>query len=98
MKDDPLIEDVNTLLSEQASADLFSGAILVAHHQQILLTAACGYAIHPNIFSNQVDTKFNIASVTKMLTAVAVMRLVAEGKLDLHVPVALLPSGFAPCW
>lgn len=93
MNDDTLIEKVNKLLNElastnaAASADLFSGTVLVAHHQQPILTAACGYALHPNIQSNRVDTKFNIASVTKMLTAVAVMRLVAEGKLDLHVPV-----------
>jgi D-alanyl-D-alanine carboxypeptidase len=94
LNDDTLIEKVNKLLNESAStnaaasADLFSGTVLVAHHQQPILTAACGYALHPNILPNRVDTKFNIASITKMLTAVAVMRLVAEGKLDLHVPVA----------
>jgi D-alanyl-D-alanine carboxypeptidase len=88
LNDDALIENVNALLNEQAAADLFSGAVLVAHHQQPILMTACGYAIQPNILANRVDTKFNLASVTKMLTAVAVMRLVAEGKLDLHVPVS----------
>jgi CubicO group peptidase (beta-lactamase class C family) len=53
-----------------------------------ILTAARGYALHPEILLNRPDTKFNIASVTKMLTAVAIMQLVAAGKLDLHTPVA----------
>lgn len=33
------------------------------------------------------STLFNIASVTKTFTATTIMRLVAEGKIDLHAPV-----------
>lgn len=88
MSDDELIERVQMLLDEQAAADRFSGAVLVAQQQKMLLSAACGYAIQPHIVRNQPDTKFNLASVTKMLTAMAVLQLVARGKLDLHTPVA----------
>jgi len=63
--------------------------VLVARDEQILLAEARGYAVHPNLLANQPDTKFNIASVTKMLTATAVMKLVQAGKLDLHTPVAV---------
>jgi CubicO group peptidase (beta-lactamase class C family) len=86
LNDTELIEKVHALLDTQAAADRFSGAVLVAHNNQPLVTAARGYAIHPNVLPNQPDTKFNIASITKMLTAVAVMQLVAGGKLDLHTP------------
>ena len=88
MNDAELIEQVHALLDDQAATDSFSGAVLVARDHQPILTMARGYAIHPNVLANQPDTKFNIASVTKMLTAVAVMRLVADGKLDLHTPVS----------
>jgi CubicO group peptidase (beta-lactamase class C family) len=88
LSDDELFEQVNALLDAQASSDQFSGSVLVAHHHQPILTAARGYAVHPNLWPNQPNTKFNVASVTKMLTAVAILRLVAEGRLDLHVPVA----------
>ncbi len=88
MNDHEFIEKVNSLLDEQEAADKFSGSVLVARGNQLILTAARGYAIHPNVLRNQPDTKFNIASVTKMFTAIAVMQLVAQGKLDLHVPVA----------
>ena len=82
MNDTELIEKVQMLLDVQAAADRFSGSVLVAHERQIILAMARGYAIHPDVLPNRPDTKFNIASVTKMLTAVAVMKLVAAGKLD----------------
>ena len=88
MNDHKFTEKVHILLDEQEAADKFSGSVLVARGDQLILTAARGYAIHPNVLRNQPDTKFNIASVTKMFTAIAVMQLVAQGKLDLHVPVA----------
>lgn len=83
-----LAEKVHVLLDHHTAVDQFSGALLIAHEHQPILTTARGFAIHPDVLPNQSDTKFNIASVTKMLTAVAVMQLVAAGKLDLHTPVA----------
>jgi len=79
LNDVELIEKVQALLDAQAAADRFSGSVLIAHEDQTILTTARGYAIHPNVLPNQPDTKFNIASVTKMLTAAAVMQLVAAG-------------------
>ncbi len=87
MNDTELIERVHALLDAQATADHFSGAVLIAHGDQPLVTTARGYAIHPNVLLNQPNTKFDIASVTKMFTAVAVMQLVASGKLDFHTPI-----------
>lgn len=37
---------------------------------------------------NKVDTKFQIASVTKQFTAMLIMQLVAENKLELHKPIS----------
>ena len=88
MTDDELIDKTQAFLDEQEAADKFSGAVLIAHHNRPILKTARGYAIRPQILRNQSDTKFNIASVTKMFTAIAVMQLVAKGKLDLHVPIS----------
>lgn len=88
MTDDELINKVQILLDEQESADRFSGAVLIAHHDQPILTEARGFAIQPKILRNQPNTKFNIASVTKMFTAIAVLQLVAKGDLDLYTPIA----------
>lgn len=83
-----LVAQIHALLDSRAADDSFSGAVLVARDDQLLLKTARGFAIHPNIQPNQPDTKFNLASVTKMLTAIAVMQLVAGGVLDLHTPIA----------
>jgi D-alanyl-D-alanine carboxypeptidase len=89
LTDDELIQKVQIFLDEQESADKFSGAVLVANNHRPILTTARGYAIRPEILRNQPDTKFNIASVTKMFTAIAIMQLVATEKLDLHVPISI---------
>lgn len=88
MVDGELVHQAQVFLDEQESTDQFSGAVLVAHNNQPILTTARGYAIRPDILRNQPDTKFNIASVTKMFTAIAVMQLVEKEKLDLHVPIS----------
>ena len=42
---------------------------------------------------NETDTKFQIASLTKSFTAMLIMQLVNEGKLDLQKPIsAYLPD------
>jgi D-alanyl-D-alanine carboxypeptidase len=89
LTDNELIQKIQTFLDEQESADKFSGTVLVAHNNQPILTTARGYAIRPAILRNQPDTKFNVASVTKMFTAIAVMQLVEKAKLDLHVPISI---------
>lgn len=88
LKDSELIEKVETFLDTLAAADQFSGAVLIARENRPLLTTARGYAVHPQVLLNRPNTKFNIASVTKMLTAAAVLKLVAEGKLNLHTPIS----------
>lgn len=89
MIDSELIHKVQSFLDEQEFVDKFSGAVLIAHSNQPILKTARGYAIHPEILRNKPDTKFNIASVTKMFTAIAIMKLVEKEKLKLHVPISV---------
>lgn len=66
----------------------FRGAVLVAKDGKVLHRAAYGYADESNKRPNKVDTQFLLGSLTKSFTAVTVMQLVDEGKLDLHVPLS----------
>ncbi len=43
---------------------------------------------------NKTDTKFQIASITKPFTSMLIMQLVAENKLDLHVPISTYLPNF----
>ena len=65
----------------------FSGAILVAHNDSILEMRAYGLSSIEYGIENKVDTKFNIASITKMITAVATLQLYESGKVELKKPI-----------
>jgi CubicO group peptidase (beta-lactamase class C family) len=60
----------------------FSGVVLVARDGKPVLEHAYGYADTDTRARNRVDTKFNLASVGKTFTAVAVAQLVQAGKLS----------------
>ncbi len=64
------------------------GAVaLVARHGKIALTEAAGWRDVENKKPMQVDSIFQIMSMTKNFTGVSVMMLVEEGKIDLKRPI-----------
>lgn len=65
----------------------FSGAILVAHNDKIIEKRAFGLASIEYGKENKLETKFNIASITKMITAVATLQLYEDGKVELKEPI-----------
>ena len=65
----------------------FSGAILIAHNDKITEKRAFGLASIEYGIENRLDTKFNIASITKLITAVATLQLYENGKVGLRVPI-----------
>jgi CubicO group peptidase (beta-lactamase class C family) len=62
--------------------DTFSGAILIARNDQVLLNKAYGMADQKNGIPNRTDTKFNLGSMNKMFTSVAIAQLAQAGKLS----------------
>lgn len=62
----------------------FSGAVLLAYHEEILWEAAFGMADQSQDIPNQTGTLFNLGSMNKMFTAVAIMQLVEQGSLSLE--------------
>jgi len=65
----------------------FRGVVLVAKEGKVLFNSAYGNADDSNNILNTIDKKFMIGSLTKSFTAVMVMKLVDEGKLDLNAPL-----------
>ncbi len=61
----------------------FSGAVLVAVNGNIIYNDAFGYANIEEHILNTSDTKFRIASFTKPFTAMLILQLVEDGKLQL---------------
>lgn len=70
-----------------AAATGFSGVLRVRVDDHVEFEAAYGEADRARGLPNTVDTRFGIASGTKTLTALTVMRLVEQGALTLATPV-----------
>src|SRR6478672_10474217 len=85
-------------LRELAASDEFSGVVLLAKDGKPFLLEAVGLADREFAVSNRTDTKFNIGSINKIFTQVAVAQLAAEGKLALtdtirkHLPDSRVPE------
>jgi D-alanyl-D-alanine carboxypeptidase len=84
-------------LDRIAAADGFSGSVCLARGDSTLLLRAWGSADREAGVRNRPDTRFTIASVGKMFTAVAVAQLIEAGKLRFDDPAArYVPNWLAP--
>jgi CubicO group peptidase (beta-lactamase class C family) len=70
-------------LDARANDDRFSGVLLVAREGSVVLQEARGFADAERRVPLAVDTSFNLASASKMFTAVAVAQLAQAGRLRL---------------
>jgi CubicO group peptidase (beta-lactamase class C family) len=68
---------------EYVDAGLFSGVVLVARGDQVVYQKAFGFADRTFKIPNRIDTKFHIASLSKPITATAVLMLADRGKLSI---------------
>jgi CubicO group peptidase (beta-lactamase class C family) len=68
------------------------GAMRISRDGEVLMERAYGYASVQLGVANRPETRFHIASMTKMFTAAAIVRLVGEGRLDLRAH----PSAYRP--
>lgn len=83
----PMKNRLNPLLLEQSQEDKFSGVVLIQRDNERLFEGAYGYANRSWKIKNRVDTRFRIASISKMFTAVAALQLIEQGKLRLDTRV-----------
>lgn len=79
------IEDrIQDLIDERGIPGI---SITVAADNQLLYAKGFGYSDVENLVPATSETRYRTASIAKSMTAVAIMSLVEEGKLDLDVPV-----------
>lgn len=71
------------VLDRHEAEGFFSGAVLVTHGTDELLAEARGFSHRGFAVPNTLDTRFDTASLGKLLTAAAVFRLVDRGLLGL---------------
>jgi CubicO group peptidase (beta-lactamase class C family) len=73
----------------------FSGVVLFARVENVLFYRAYGWVCRRYYVSNNTDTRFNLASASKMFTSVVIAKLVEGGRLlfndPIGCPVRLIP-------
>ena len=88
-----MLDEIGRHLAGAAERDEFSGVVLVAKGGRTILHRAYGLADRSWRIPNRLNTKFNLASMNKMFTAVAIAQLIEQGKLRLDDTLAtLLPD------
>jgi CubicO group peptidase (beta-lactamase class C family) len=93
LDDARIAEIVRAKVKEAADSDKFSGVVLVAHGDQVLVHDVYGYADREQNRLNTKNTPFATYSLGKMFTSVAIAQLVSQGKLSWDDTLAkVLPS------
>jgi CubicO group peptidase (beta-lactamase class C family) len=94
LTDAEVVAQLRAYLERLAARDVFSGTVLLAKGGTPLYSAAFGEANKDFGVRNTVETKFNLGSMNKMFTAVAVMQLVEAGKVSLEDTLGrFMPAG-----
>ena len=82
-----MIEFLDKYLDNLVSKDRFSGTVLIAKDGKPFYERVYGLACKRYEIPNRIDTKFNLGSMNKMFTGVAIMQLAEQGKVSLRDPV-----------
>lgn len=85
---------LDTLLRSLQSKNGFNGTVLVAQYGKVIYSGAFGYKTITTHDTLTTQTPFQLASVSKTLTSVAVLQLVEKGILHLDDSITTLIPGF----
>ncbi|HXV75734.1 MAG TPA: serine hydrolase [Candidatus Polarisedimenticolaceae bacterium] len=90
------LEQADEELQRLAESNAFSGVVLVARGGRPDWVRAYGMADKERKIPNRPDTRFDVGSITKDFTAVAILQLVEQGKVELDAPISRYLDGFPP--
>jgi CubicO group peptidase (beta-lactamase class C family) len=88
LTNEQIARELKAFTDKLAAADVFSGTVLLAKDGVPVFKAAYGIANKDFNAPNRIDTKFNLGSMNKMFTAVAIAQLVERGKLSFDDPLS----------
>jgi CubicO group peptidase (beta-lactamase class C family) len=83
-----ILEKLEQHLSVRSQQEEFSGVVSLEQGGQTIFDGAYGYAHRGFKIRNQLNTRFRMASISKLFTAVATLQLIEVGRLDFHTQVA----------
>jgi CubicO group peptidase (beta-lactamase class C family) len=92
--DRQIARDLGALMQRLAEADAFSGTVALAKNGVMVFQGAYGQADRNFGVANRIDTKYNLGSMSKMFTAVAIAQLVERRLLSYDDPLSKFLSSF----
>jgi D-alanyl-D-alanine carboxypeptidase len=95
---DPVVEALTDYLDRAVDTERFRGAVEVRRGEEVLLRRGFDYADPRSGVKNGPNTRFRIASVTKQVTALAVLVLQERGKLRVTDSVCVHLPACPPHW
>jgi CubicO group peptidase (beta-lactamase class C family) len=81
------VEQIDELINTYQEYGKFNGSVLVSDQGKIIYKKGFGMANMEWDISNKANTKHRLGSITKQFTAMLILQLAAEGKLDLQAPI-----------
>jgi CubicO group peptidase (beta-lactamase class C family) len=84
LNESAMARELDAFIQELVAQDKFSGAVLMAKDERPIFQKAYGLASKEFNVPNQTNTKFNVASMGKMFTGIAVAQLAEQGKLSFN--------------
>ena len=81
------LEELHQYLLKKSNVNEFSGVLMIAKNGTPIFKEAYGYASKENDISNKIDTKFNLGSINKTFTTVAIAQLMEKGELSIDDPI-----------
>ena len=81
-------------VAQLAAEDKFSGTVLLSHRGRTVLSKAYGMADKELAIPNQADTIFALASASKPFTALAILQLAQQGKINFYDTLGTHLDGF----
>ena len=79
--------EIEKLMNRYKELEMINGVVLVAEGDKMLYKNAFGKANFEWNIPNQIDSKFEIASLSKQFTAIMVLQLIDQGLLSLNTKV-----------
>ncbi|AUP81208.1 serine hydrolase [Flavivirga eckloniae] len=81
------VEQIDKLINTYVEYGKFNGSVLVSDQGKVIYKKGFGMANMEWDIPNQPNTKHRLGSITKQFTAMLILQLAAEGKLDLQAPI-----------
>lgn len=88
LTDTQIAREFDAFMRRLAQADVFSGAVALGRDGAVVFEGAYGQADKNSNVARRLDTKYHLASMSKMFTAVAIAQLVEHGLLSFDDPLS----------